>query len=150
LATQTTAPSWGHWIANDLQTMLENWSLQARSHDHHYWGSISSWFYQGLAGIRPAQPGYAAIVIRPVTPAGLDWVRASVDTVVGTVASKWTRTGDKLHLEVTVPPGSTAEVWCAGPRGAAPAGATFVREEQGHAIYRAEAGSRAFECLASR
>lgn len=150
LATQTTAPSWGHWIANDLQTMLENWSLQARSHDHHYWGSISSWFYQGLAGIRPAQPGYATIVIRPVAPAGLDWVRAGVDTVVGTVASKWTRTGDKLHLEVTVPPGATAEVWCAGPRGAAPAGATFVREEQGHAIYRAEAGSRAFECLASR
>lgn len=38
LATQTTAPSWGHWVANDLQTMLENWSLQARSHDHHCQG----------------------------------------------------------------------------------------------------------------
>lgn len=149
LVTQTTAPSWGYWIQNDLQTMLENWSLQARSHDHHYWGSISSWFYQGLAGIRAAQPGYGSIIIRPVTPARLDWVRGSIDTIVGRIESKWTRAGDKISLDISIPPGSTAEVWCAGPRRTMPAGATFVREEQGHAIYRVEAGNRRLECSAS-
>ena len=150
LVTQTSAPSWGHWIQNDLQTMLENWSLQTRSHDHHYWGSISSWFYQGLAGIRSAEPGYGSITIRPVTPEGLDWARGSVDTVVGRIESKWRREGDKISLDVTIPPGSTAEVWCAGPRRTTPAGATFVREEQAHVIYRVEAGSRRLECSASK
>ncbi|MBL8269114.1 alpha-L-rhamnosidase C-terminal domain-containing protein, partial [Steroidobacter sp.] len=112
LVTQTSAPSWGHWIENDLQTMLEGWSLQSRSYDHHYWGSISSWFYQGLAGIRPTQPGYAGITIRPVTPDGLDWVRASVDTVVGRIESKWQRVGRNISLEVGIPPGSRAQVFC--------------------------------------
>lgn len=149
LVTQTSAPSWGHWIQNDLQTMLENWSLQTRSYDHHYWGSISSWFYQGLAGIRSAEPGYRSIVIRPVTPDGLEWARASVDTMVGRIESKWSRAGEKLSLDVTIPPGSTAEVWCAGPRRAQPSGAKFVREEQGHAVYRVEAGNRRLECSAS-
>jgi alpha-L-rhamnosidase len=149
LVTQTSAPSWGHWIQNDLQTMLENWSLQTRSYDHHYWGSISSWFYQGLAGIRPAAPGYRSIVIRPITPAGLEWARGSVDTIVGRVESKWQRSGEKLSLDITIPPGATAEVWCVGPRRSVPAGATFVREEQGHAIYRVEAGQRRLECSAS-
>jgi alpha-L-rhamnosidase len=149
LVTQTSAPSWGHWIQNDLQTMLEGWSLQSRSYDHHYWGSISSWFYQGLAGIRSAEPGYRSIVIRPVTPAGLEWARGSVDTIVGRIESKWQRVGEKLSLDITIPPGASAEVWCAGSRRTAPTGATFLREEQGHAIYRVEAGNRRFECSAS-
>lgn len=149
LVTQTSAPSWGFWIQNDLQTMLEGWSLQSRSYDHHYWGSISAWFYRGLAGIRSADPGYRSIVIRPVTPAGLEWARGSVDTIVGRIESKWQRAGDKLALDITIPPGATAEVWCAGSRRTQPQGATFVREEQGHAIYRVEAGERRFECSAS-
>ncbi|MGH8447357.1 MAG: family 78 glycoside hydrolase catalytic domain, partial [Solimonas sp.] len=64
VATQRTYPSWGYWIDNGLSTMAEGWELSARSWDHHYWGSVSSYFYQGIAGIRAAEPGYRRIVIR--------------------------------------------------------------------------------------
>jgi len=147
-ATQTSEPGWGWWIENGLSTMPEGWSLASRSYDHHYFGSISAWFYEGLAGIRPASPGYAAVVIRPVAPQGLGRVTGSIRTVRGLVSSAWRRMAAGLTQTVIIPAGSTAEVWslCSRAETAAPRGARFEREEAGRAAYSVEAGRYRFIC----
>jgi alpha-L-rhamnosidase len=148
VATQTDEPSWGWWIANGHSTMFEGWSLNSRSYDHHYFGSISSWFFESLAGIRPDAPGYSSVVIQPHVPAGLDHASASIRTVRGVVASAWTRAPDgSFELQVTVPGNVQAEVWVpAADRRAQvePDGAALIRTDAGYAVYEVGAGSYVF------
>jgi len=144
LVKQTSAPSWGYWIANDIPTMLENWELTSRSYDHHYWASVSSWFYQGLAGIRPAAPGYEKIVIRPVVPPGLKDVSATLQTTKGTITSQWSQSTDRFNLAVTIPGNAEAEIWCPGEVIHAPRSARYLREQDGYRIYSVEPGTNRF------
>jgi len=112
IATQTDYPSYGFWADSLGWTSLgENWEASSRSRNHHMFGSIAQWFYEGLAGIRPAAPGYAKIVVRPLVPTGLDSVSASIETVRGRAASRWLRAGQGLELDVTVPTTSTARIY---------------------------------------
>jgi len=148
VATQTTEPSWGWWITNGLSTMLESWGLNSRSHDHHYFGSISSWFYQSLAGIRPGEAGYKTLIIRPRVPTGLEMVSGSINTVCGYVESSWTHASDgKFELHATIPSNTPTEVWIPTAGGRAttqPSGATFVRFDDGCAVYKVGPGSYIF------
>lgn len=146
IASSTDEPSWGFWLKNDIHTMLESWDLGSRSYDHHYWGSISSWFYQGLAGIRPGTPGYGTIVIRPAAPQGLDHVSASLDTVRGRITSGWRREGGRLTLDVIIPQGAQAEIWCPGSAATPPTGARLLRTESGSQIFAVSGGAYSFQC----
>lgn len=148
VATQRAYPSWGYWLDNGLSTMAEGWELSARSWDHHYWASISSYFYQALAGIRPAAPGYSKLTIKPMPPAGLQSVRATVEAEQGAVVSSWHHENGRFTLDVTVPRGSEAEVWVPSPKGkptVVPSGAHFLRREADRSIYRVAAGDYHFE-----
>jgi alpha-L-rhamnosidase len=144
VATQTDEPSWGWWIVNGHSTMFEGWSLSSRSYDHHYFGSISSWFYEGLAGIRRGAPGYRSVIVRPHVPAGLERADGSIETVRGEVASAWERSGDRLTLRVRIPSNTPAEVWVPGTRVAPPRGARLLRFEDGRAVYGVGSGDHTF------
>lgn len=116
LATQTTYPSWGYMIERGATTLWELWQEKTgpsmNSHNHPMFGSIGAWMYESLAGINfdPKEPGYRRIRIEPQVVRDLNWVSGTINTVRGTVSSSWTRTGEVLRLEVTIPLGSTAEV----------------------------------------
>ncbi|GKZ15195.1 glycoside hydrolase family 78 protein [Haladaptatus sp. T7] len=111
VATQTTYPSWGHWVENGMTALLESWPLDARSRDHHFLGTIDEWFYQYLAGIRqPAKPGFEHVVIAPKPVGDLESASGRVDTVRGQIESKWERTEDRFELAVTIPWNTTATV----------------------------------------
>lgn len=145
VATRTDFPSWGYWLENGLSTMAEGWELTSRSWDHHYWASVSSYFYQSLAGIRPASPGYATVRIQPQPPPGLDAAGAHIETVRGRVRSSWKRRGTDFQLDVDIPAGASAEVWVpGGASDAPPSGAGFDRLEGNRAVYRVTAGSYRF------
>jgi alpha-L-rhamnosidase len=113
VATQTTEPSWGYWTDVAGFTALgEHWPANTRSRNHHMFGAIVQWFYEDLAGMRALEPGYRKIEFRPQIPvAGLDMVSASYASVRGMVATRWQRTATGLELDVTVPAGSTAQVY---------------------------------------
>lgn len=148
VATRTDYPSWGFWIANGLSTMAEGWELSSRSWDHHYWASISSYFYQSLAGIRPAAPGYTHLTIKPMPPAGLQSVHATLETEQGTVVSSWHHENGHFTLDVTVPRGADAEVWVPSAKGkpsVVPSSAHFLRREVDRSVYRVVAGDYHFE-----
>ncbi|MCX6997425.1 MAG: family 78 glycoside hydrolase catalytic domain [Kiritimatiellaeota bacterium] len=117
IATQTTFPSWGNWIANGATTCWEQWITGAglRSRNHAFLGTIDDWFYKYLAGIQPAAPGYKQINIRPYVPAKLSSVSASMSTPMGPVSSAWKRNADRsVTLNVTIPANSTANIWIPG------------------------------------
>lgn len=147
VATKVTQPSWGFWLANDINSMLEGWGVNSRSWNHHYFALISDWFYEGLAGIRPGSPGYADLIIRPALPKGLDHATGRVDTPRGEVRSAWRREGEAAVLDVVVPGATRAEVWL--PNGGerlkrGPRGARFLRAENEHAVYAAAPGATTF------
>ncbi len=112
VASQEDFPGWGHMLANGATTLWEHWEFSDNtySHNHPMFGSISQWFYQYLAGIRPAEDamGFDKIVIAPCPVPDLDWVRATYLSARGEIASAWKRDGDRFLLSVTIPPNCTA------------------------------------------
>ncbi|WP_146150188.1 family 78 glycoside hydrolase catalytic domain [Actinomadura rubrobrunea] len=111
VATRRTYPSWGYWIDNGATTLWERWDTEARSRDHVFLGgAIGEWFFEDLAGIRPAAPGFDRILIAPRVLGDLTFAEGSTATPHGDVAVRWRRTGGGLRLEVDVPVGATAEI----------------------------------------
>ena len=57
IATQETYPSWGFMLANGATTLWERWEYETggamNSHNHPMMGSVDSWFYKYVLGIRP-------------------------------------------------------------------------------------------------
>ncbi len=117
LAVQTTYPSWGYMIERGATTLWELWQEKTgdsmNSHNHPMFGSIGAWFYEALAGIDfdESAPGYRKIQIRPQVVGDLRWASGTLKTIRGPVSSSWSRDGDTLRMEVTIPVSSTAEVW---------------------------------------
>ncbi len=83
IVNQTTYPSWGYMLAHGATTLWERWEFAKsggmHSHNHPMLGSIGSWFYSRLAGIRPNEeaPGFGQIRITPQLPSGLDYLDAT-------------------------------------------------------------------------
>ncbi|HTS75226.1 MAG TPA: family 78 glycoside hydrolase catalytic domain [Bryobacteraceae bacterium] len=117
LAVETSYPSWGYMVEHGATTLWELWQEKTgdsmNSHNHPMFGSIGAWFYEALAGINfdAKQPGYRRIRIQPQVVGDLKWASGTLETIRGTVSSSWSRSGDALRMEVTIPVASTAEVW---------------------------------------
>ncbi|MBA7523733.1 Alpha-L-rhamnosidase [subsurface metagenome] len=114
VATQTTFPSYGYWMANGATTLWENWS-GGYSHNHQYFGTVSEFFYKYLAGIRSPMDlettsGYKHIHIQPYVPDDLSSVEASLNTIRGKVESNWQNQSGLFRLSVEIPANSDASI----------------------------------------
>ena len=117
IAQQTTYPSYGRWATELGWTSLgEYWEQSSRTRNHHMFGSIGQWFFEGLAGMKPTKPGYEEIEFKPLIAedAKLNTASASYDSVRGTVKSAWRRTAGGIQMDVTVPPNATGRVYVPG------------------------------------
>ncbi|MDD4869615.1 MAG: glycoside hydrolase family 78 protein, partial [Kiritimatiellae bacterium] len=112
IVAQTTEPSWGNWVKQGATTLWEGWNGSG-THNHIMFGDVSAWFYETLAGIQPdpSVPGFKKIIIKPGVVDDLTWVKASHNSVYGRIASNWKLEGNKLTLNVTIPPNTTATVF---------------------------------------
>ncbi|MCX5638028.1 MAG: family 78 glycoside hydrolase catalytic domain, partial [Planctomycetota bacterium] len=115
MATQTTYPSYGHWISRGATTLWEDWSGSA-SLNHIMLGDISAWFYKYLAGINinpdPLKgTGFKHIVIRPRPVGDITWVRAEHNSMYGPIRSSWRKENGIFTLDVTIPVNTTAKVY---------------------------------------
>ena len=81
LANQTGYPSWDD-LLQGRTTLSEFWN-QGGSNNHVMFGSVDAWFYKGLAGINVGEtaPGFENIIIKPVVPPMLPYVKASINTI---------------------------------------------------------------------
>ena len=116
LATQTTFPSWGYMVRHGATTLWELWQDKTgpsmNSHDHIMFGSIGSWFYNALGGIRlaPGSQAYRRVVFAPQIVENLRWVSATLDTIRGVVSCSWRHKPGKIEIRVEVPVGAAASV----------------------------------------
>ena len=122
IINQTEKPGYGYQLAHGATSLTEAWDANPNSSQNHFMlGHAMEWFYQHLAGIAPdpGAPGFGRVIIRPEPVGDLKWVEASVDSVRGKIAVRWTRDADRFHLEVTVPPNVRASVQLPAGPGAA-------------------------------
>ncbi|QDV81620.1 Bacterial alpha-L-rhamnosidase [Stieleria magnilauensis] len=124
-------PSWGYEIANGATTIWERWDSYTKedafgrhnaamnSFSHYAFGAVCEWMFATLAGIQSDGPGFKKIIVRPTPPSPgsnamhepIDWVRASYDSIRGTIRSDWKVDGDAFHLQVSIPANTTATVY---------------------------------------
>lgn len=103
LVEQDTYPSWGYWFKNGATSMYETWELDSRSRNHHMFGTIDSWFYKYLCGIRPTEPGFKSIEIIPYFPKALESSSASYKTKYGVLKIDWKKAGNNVIIDIFVP-----------------------------------------------
>jgi alpha-L-rhamnosidase len=104
-------PSWGYWITQGANTLWEDWK-GASSRNHIFFGDISAWFFEYLAGIRPVPeaPGFARVLLAPYVPPNLEFVRASHESPRGPIESAWKKEADGVRFSFAIPPNSRALV----------------------------------------
>jgi alpha-L-rhamnosidase len=111
IATQTTYPSWGDMLGQGATTIWESWS--GGSHIHDCLLSIGTWFVEGIGGIRmdETDPGFRHFIVKPAVVGDLTFAKTRYRSIHGWIASAWRIENGAMHLEVTVPPGTTATVY---------------------------------------
>jgi alpha-L-rhamnosidase len=123
IATQTTRPSWGYMLSKGATTIWERWDYDTRDPGMNsealliQAGNLDAWFYQTLAGIRPAAPGFKKILIQPTVVGDLTWVKAHFDSPYGRIVSDWKIEGGQLKMDVTIPANTTATIVVPGKNG---------------------------------
>lgn len=122
IATQTTYPSWGFMLSKGATTLWERWEYligdAMNSHNHPMMGSIGSWFYKYVLGIRPDfdKPAFEHVFIHPCIFKDLEYAEGSLETVKGLVKVSWRKKGSRIYLDVTVPANTTATVYVPSAR----------------------------------
>ncbi|MEV4124762.1 family 78 glycoside hydrolase catalytic domain [Nocardia sp. NPDC049707] len=116
LLLQTTSPSWLHQIERGATTVWETWDAYDKngkgkgSHNHYAFGAVVQWLIEGIAGITPAEPGYRVVRVQPFVGGGLTHASASITTPFGAARSSWRVDGERVELDVTIPPGATGDI----------------------------------------
>lgn len=113
MINHTNYPGWGYMLSQGATTWWEQWNGYY-SHIHSVFTSLDSWFYQGLAGIQALEqePGMKYFRIKPAFDVPLEHVKASTQSLYGTISSEWEKQKDgTLQLKVEIPSNSSAEVW---------------------------------------
>ena len=73
------------------------------SFNHYSFGSVGEFYYRYILGIRPLEPGYAKIALRPFVDARLGAAEGSYRSRAGEIKSAWRVDGDRVTVRVTVP-----------------------------------------------
>ena len=80
------------------------------SFNHYALGAIADWMHRTVAGLAPAAPGYRKLTIAPRPLRSLQHASTSHETPYGLASVAWKRGGNRVLVEATVPPGTTATV----------------------------------------
>ena len=110
---RTDAPSYGNQLAQGVTALAEAWDAKpTASQDHFMLGHVEEWFYRGLAGIDLDLTREASrrLVLHPAVVGDLAWARASVNSAVGPIASRWQRSAAGTAYDFSIPVNLTATI----------------------------------------
>jgi alpha-L-rhamnosidase len=118
LLLQRSEPSWLCMLDRGATTVWEAWNglddkgTPFLSLNHYSKGAVISFLHQHVAGLRqvPGEPAYRRFDVEPRPGGGLSWAEATCDSPYGPIRAAWQRSDEGLHVEVTVPPGTSAEL----------------------------------------
>ena len=159
-------PSWLYEVKNGATTVWERWDgwrpetgyqdSGMNSFNHYSFGAVGEYLFRNIGGISEETPGYRNIRIEPVIQEGLTYARTSYRSVQGEIKTAWHREGKEhmITLQVTVPGNclttvcipakSAGDVTESGVSAAKAPGVSFLRMENGRALYRVGAGEYRF------
>jgi alpha-L-rhamnosidase len=117
LLLQDTEPSWLTMIERGATTVWELWNgisadgSVCESLNHYSKGAVVSFLHRYVGGIRLHEeaPAYRRFTVAPMPAGGLSWATVAHESPYGLIECSW-RAEDRFHLDVAVPPGTTAEV----------------------------------------
>ncbi|HXD09459.1 MAG TPA: glycoside hydrolase family 78 protein [Anaerolineales bacterium] len=166
LLKQTTWPSWLYSVTQGATTIWERWDgwthdkgfqdQGMNSFNHYAYGAVGAWMYAVIGGIDVdlAQSGYKHIIMRPQPGGGLTYAKAGLHSMYGAIRSEWTLENNNFDWRITVPANTTATVCVPandvahvtenGGRVEEAKGVTFLRMENGFAVFDVVSGSYTF------
>jgi alpha-L-rhamnosidase len=93
-------------------------------------------------------------MIHPAMVGDLTWVKGKYDSVHGPITTEWHRNGRTISLAVSIPANTAATIFIPAPtpdkimegnrRATTSAGVTFLRMDEGCAVFAVESGSYTF------
>jgi alpha-L-rhamnosidase len=120
IVAQKDYPSWGYMVEQGATTVWELWngntaepSMNSGNHVMLV-GDLVVWFYEYLAGIAPASPGFKTIKMQPHPVGDLKFVKATHNSPYGKISSEWHRDGNRFSWDVEIPANTTATVFVPG------------------------------------
>ncbi|WP_353139010.1 alpha-L-rhamnosidase C-terminal domain-containing protein, partial [Pseudopedobacter sp.] len=112
MTSKKTYPSWGYMKDNDATTIWEMWEKDLPGHSllHSSYLYPGAWFIDGIGGIKrhPESVGFRRFIVRPPSPKATDikYAHTKYDSPVGVIETNWEKVGDKLSLNLIIPPNS--------------------------------------------
>ena len=120
LLLNDTFPSWGYSIKHGATSIWERWdgwtaekgfqNPGMNSFAHYSFGAVARWMFQTVAGIDTDGPGFKRLRIAPRPGPGLDWVKASYDSINGKIVSAWEKEDNFWSYTLVIPANTSAEV----------------------------------------
>jgi hypothetical protein len=98
-------PSYYAFVLDGETTLGEYWENNPRSHCHDMMGHIVEWYYNGIAGIEPLEPGFKKVKIHPYMPESMNEFKCTYICPYGEISVAAKRVGADLDLKVSVPDG---------------------------------------------
>ena len=111
---RSDVPGYGFQLTKGATALTESWqALSSVSNDHLMLGHLMEWFYEGLAGIKPAEGAvaYHQIVIDPQMVGDVTSAKASYHSVYGVIKSDWQKKDKEFNIIVEIPDNTTATVY---------------------------------------
>ncbi|CAI3632774.1 MAG: glycoside hydrolase family 78 protein [Clostridium sp.] len=165
---QDSMPSWLYSVKNGSTTIWERWNsyssedgfgdVSMNSFNHYSYGAIGEWMYKYMAGISndSEKPGFKHIILKPTidNENRITQVKASYDSVYGTITSEWKNEDGKFTYKVKVPANTTATIYIptdssenvkeSGKSISNSDEIKFIEYKNGNAIYKITSGSYEF------
>jgi alpha-L-rhamnosidase len=107
-------PGYGFQLKRGATSLTESWAAnEISSNNHLMLGHLMEWFYASLGGIRQEEnsTAYKSIVIKPEIVGNLTSAKTSFKSPYGEIRSQWTKTGNSIILNLTIPSNTTALVY---------------------------------------
>lgn len=115
---QDDYPGWFYALSKDATTIWERWdSIKEdgtfdesgmNSFNHYSYGTVASWLYKQVIGIRLIEPGYKKFYLAPTLTQGMTEAEGNLRTVYGDIYLKWICRDRMISVEVRVPENTSA------------------------------------------
>jgi len=99
------------WRKRGATSLWEYWqTYQDRSHSHHMFGAVVSYFFEYLLGISQTDDsaGYESVEIKPFITEKLGSVSGKITTPNGEIKVSYKKAGGKIKFEITIPKNTKA------------------------------------------
>ena len=97
---------WEHW--DGIREDGTVWSTSMNSYNHYAYGSVASWFYGTILGIKPTEPAYKSFDLSPIPSRKMGSAKVRLETRRGVIVSEWEYFGDDIRYSFTIPEGTKA------------------------------------------